>query len=146
MNPKSLTKKSLLALGLLVIEYSLLGWYLAAHHIFWLVGGFIVVTTTALTWKRSPILRSLVHLIGQRMLVVIGTILLISLAIATALSTPLVLSLALLPALTLLYALLEMQVANVKQVDVFFWSVVITGFSLGLGEAIDLFVIPSMRY
>lgn len=146
MNTSLLTPKPWLAIILLGGEYALLGWYLAAHHVFWLISTLIVVTTFALAWKSHPFLESLSWLIKQQVVVVIGISFFSSLVIALTLVQPILLSLTLLPMLTLLYALLEMRTANFKQVNVFLWIALMTIFSLGLGEVIDLFVAPSMRY
>lgn len=91
-------------------------------------------------------LKSLAVLLQQPLFVVIGVSLLLSLVIVLTLVNPIVLSLVVLPLLTLLYALIEMRATEFKQADVFLWVTITTGVGLGLGEAIDLFVVPSMRY
>jgi hypothetical protein len=146
MNTEFLTKKPWLALVLLGGEYALLGWYLSVHHIFWLIGTFIVVITFGVAWKSNPILKVLAWFTTGGLLVVLGVSLLVSLVVALTLTNPVSLGLVLLPLITLLYARLEMQAADFKQVDIFLWSVMMTGLGLGLGEVIDLFVTPSMRY
>jgi hypothetical protein len=146
MNTQVPIQKIWFALTLMAGEYVLLGWYLAAHHIFWLIGTFIVILTFAVIWKKNPILDTLNWLVDQSVFVVIGISLLFSLVVAFAFTKPVVLSLSLLPSITLLYALLEMRSSGFKQSDVFFWAVMITGLGLGIGEAIDLFITPSIRY
>ncbi|HEY9302131.1 MAG TPA: hypothetical protein VIQ31_38345 [Phormidium sp.] len=146
MNTQVPIQKIWFALTLMAGEYVLLGWYLAAHHIFWLIGTFIVILTFAAIWKKNPILDTLNWLVDQSVFVVIGISLLFSLVVAFAFTKPVVLSLSLLPSITLLYALLEMRSSGFKQSDVFFWAVMITGLGLGIGEAIDLFITPSIRY
>jgi hypothetical protein len=146
MNAQLLPRQSWLVLSLLGVGYALLGWYLAAHHVFWLVSAFIVVTTLTIAWKSNPVLESLVRLIRRTVFVVISGSLLFSLVVALIFVNPTLLSLIPLLLVTLTYALLEMQTAGFKQTEVFIWSVVITGLGLGLGEIIDLFFAPSMRY
>ena len=146
MNTQVPIQKIWFALTLMAGEYVLLGWYLAAHHIFWLIGTFIVILTFAVIWKKNPILDTLNWLVDQSVFVVIGISLLFSLVVAFAFTQPVVLSLSLLPSITLLYALLEMRSSGFKQSDVFFWAVMITGLGLGIGEVIDLFITPSIRY
>jgi hypothetical protein len=146
MNAKLLPQKTWLALSLLGVGYALLGWYLAAHHVFWLVSAFIVVTTLTIAWKSNPMLESLAWLIQQPVFVVISVSFLFSLVVALTFVNPMLLSLIPLPAVTLIYALLEMRTAGFKQNEVFIWLVMITGLGLGLGEGIDLFIAPSMRY
>lgn len=146
MNAQPVSRNPWLALSLLALSYSLLGWYLAAQHVFWLVGTFTVITTLIFVWKSNPVLEFLAWLIKQQVLVIIGVSLLFSLFVALALAHPSLFSLVPLPLITLLYALLEMRTAEFKQSEIFLWSVIITGLGLGLGEAIDLFIAPSMRY
>lgn len=134
------------ALILLGVEYVILGWYLAAHHIFWLIGTFILGLTFAVIWKKNPILNAFEWLVQQQVIVVIGISFLLSLLLAWVYLKPVLLELSLLPLLTLVYALLEMRTAEFKQSDVLLWAALVTGLGLGLGETIDLFVIPSMRY
>lgn len=146
MNTQLVPRKPWLALSLLAIAYALLGWYLAAHHVFWLVGSFIVITTLVIGWKSNPMLEFLAWFVRQQIFVVIGISLLFSLVVALTFVRPMLLSLVPLPLITLLYALLEMRTAEFKQSDIFIWLVIITGVGLGLGEAVDLFITPSMRY
>lgn len=135
-----------LAISLLTIAYTLLGWYVAAHHVFWLVGTFVVITTLIIAWKSNPIVEFLAWLTQQQIFVVIGISLLFSLVVAFTLVEPMLSSLIPLPLITLLYALLELRTAEYKQSDIFFWLVIVTGLGLGRGEAVDLFIVPSMRY
>lgn len=138
--------KPWLALIILGGQYVLLGWYLAAHHLLWLVGTCIVLLTLTTLWKKNPILNSLLWFARQPVLVLLGVSLLFSLIVALVSIRPILWTLSLLPLITLLYAILEMRTAQFSQFNVFLWVVTITGFGLGLGEAIDLFVTPSMRY
>lgn len=146
MNARISIQKPWLALTLLSGEYALLGWYLAAHHLFWLVGTCIVALTFTFIWKKNPILDFLAWFANQQVLTVIAVSFLLSLLIAFLLINPVLLSLSLLPTITLLYAVLEMRMAAFKQVDVLIWAVMVTGFGLTVGEIIDLFITPSMRY
>jgi hypothetical protein len=146
MNAQLLPRQPWLALSLLGVGYALLGWYLAAHHVFWLVNTFIIGTTLTIAWKSNPMLESLFWLIRQPVFVVISVSLLFSSVIALIFVNPTLLSLIPLPLVTLIYALLEMRTAGFKQTEIFVWSVIITGLGLCLGEGIDLFIAPSMRY
>lgn len=146
MNAQLLPRNPWLGLSLLGVECALLGWYLAAHHVFWLISTIIVMTTFTIAHKSNPMLKSLSWLTKQQVFVVIGASLLFSLIVALALVNPILLSLIPLPLITLTFALLEMRAAGFKRSDIFIWLVVITGWGLGLGEAIDLFIAPSMRY
>lgn len=134
------------ALLLLTGEYILLGWYLAAHHVFWLMGSCIVIVTFAVIWKENPILDTLVWLVRQPVFVAIAVSFVLSLMVAFLMIKPILLNVSFLPSVILLYALLEMRIANFKQTDIVFWAMAITGLGLGIGEAIDLFITPSIRY
>ena len=146
MDTELLAKNPWFALMLLGAEYALLGWYLAAHHIFWLVGTFVVVLTLVVSWRSNPLLESLVQFLTQGVFLIISVSFFVSVVVVLALTNQILSSFILLPLVTLLYALVEMQAADFKQLDLFLWSVIMTGLGLGLGEAIDLFLIPSMRY
>lgn len=146
MNTQSFTLRPRFALALLGGEYILLGWFLAAHHLFWLIGSCIVVLTFTIIWKRNPLLSFLSWFANQQILVAIGVSFLISLLIAFIFIKPILISLSLLPFATLMYAVLELQTAQFKQSDILLWSLVITGLGLGVGEAIDLLITPSMRF
>ncbi len=146
MNAQAPGKNIWFALLLLTGEYILLGWYLAAHHVFWLIGSCVVIATFAVIWKENPILDTLVWLIKQPIFVAIGISFLLSLLAAFLFINPVLLGISFLPAIVLLYASMEMRLANFKQLDIVFWAMAITGVGLGIGEAIDLFITPSMRY
>ncbi|HEY9861364.1 MAG TPA: hypothetical protein V6D16_17825 [Candidatus Obscuribacterales bacterium] len=146
MNTERLTRKPWFAFVLLVLAYTVLGWHLSAHHIFWLVGTFVIAVTLVTAWKSHPILESLVWFATQKLLVVVGLSLLFSVAVTLVLTKPILLNLTLLPLVSLLYAELEMRATGFKQMDVFFCSVLMAGLGLLVGEAVDLWVIPSMRY
>lgn len=146
MNTQFFLQKVWLALSLLAITYTLLGWYLAVHHVFWLMSLFVVSTTLYIGWKSNPILEFLAWLTKQQIFLVIGISLLISVSIALVLVKPTLSSLIPLPLVTLIYALLEMRFAAFKQLSISLWLLFITALGLGLGEIIDLFVTPSMRY
>lgn len=139
-------QKVRLALSLLAITYTLLGWYLAVHHVFWLMSIFILFTTLFIGWKSNPILEFLSWLTKQQIFLVIGVSLLISLTVALVLVKPTLASLIPLPLVTLIYALLEMRLAAFKQSSISLWLLFIAVLGLGLGEIIDLFITPSMRY
>lgn len=146
MNTQLSIRKPWFALSLLSMEYALLGWYLAAHHIFWLVGILIIGATIFIVRRRNPLLQLLGWLAQQPLLIVVGLSLLFSLLVTALFIQPILASLAVLPLITLLYALLEMQAAGFQQANTFLWLLIITSLGLCFGEAVDLFVTPSMRY
>lgn len=146
MNTELLTRKPWLALILLGLAYTVLGWHLSAHHIFWLVGTFVIAVTLITAWKSHPILESLVWFATQKLFVVVGLSLMFSVAVTLILTKPLLLNLTLLPLVSLVYAELEMRAIGFKQMDVFLCSTMMSGLGLLVGEVVDLWLIPSMRY
>lgn len=146
MNTQPSPRKLLLAFSLLAIAYTLLGWYLAAHHVFWFVNVFVLIATLVVTWKQNPLLEFLTWLSQQQVFVLLGMSLVLSLVIALTLTQPVLVTIFPLPLITLFYALLEMRASDLGQTKTFFCSVLITGLGLTLGEVIDLFILPSMRY
>ncbi|HEY9750638.1 MAG TPA: hypothetical protein V6C63_18295 [Allocoleopsis sp.] len=146
MNTDLLTRKPWFALILLGLAYMVLGWHLSAHHLFWLVSTFVIAVTLITAWKSHPILESLVWFASQKLLIVVGLSLCLSVAVTLILTKPVFLHLTLLPLIALLYAELEMRARGFKQMDVFFCSVITAGLGLLIGEAVDLWLIQSMRY
>ncbi|MBD1864015.1 MULTISPECIES: hypothetical protein [Trichocoleus] len=146
MNTELLTRKPWLALSLLGLAYTVLGWHLSTHHIFWLVGTFVIGVTLIAAWKNNPILESLVWLGTQKLFAVVGITLLVSVIVALALTQPMLLNLIFLPLATLVYSELEMKAIGLKATDIFLCSVTTASLGLIIGEAIDLWIIPSMRY
>ncbi|NJL20733.1 MAG: hypothetical protein HC895_07875 [Leptolyngbyaceae cyanobacterium SM1_3_5] len=59
MNAELPVRRPWLALTLLGLAYALLGWYLSAHHILWIVGVFVTLTTLAIAWSGTPTLKYL---------------------------------------------------------------------------------------
>lgn len=134
------------ALILLGLSYMVLGWHLSAHHIFWLLGIFVIGVTLITAWKSNPILESLVWLATRRLFVVVSMTLFFSVLVTLALTQPMLLPLIFLPLVALLYAELEMKAIGFNQTDIFLCSVTMAGLGLVVGEAVDLWLVPSMRY
>ncbi|BAY12758.1 hypothetical protein [Calothrix sp. NIES-2098] len=129
-------------LALLWLAYSFLGWYLAAHHIIWLVGGFITAVALAIARKSISWLEQLFRF-GSQTLVII---LFLSLSIALVATWSLLFSLFLIPVATTFLADLEMRFAGFRKLDSFLILTVLAVLGLGLGEIIDILILPSSRY
>jgi hypothetical protein len=127
---------------LLWLAYTLLGWYLAAHHIIWLAGGFITAVALAIARKSISWLEKLFS-IGSQTLVII---LFLSLSIALVATWSLLFSLFLIPVATTLLADLEMRFAGFKKLDSFLVLTVLAVSGLVVGEVIDILILPSSRY
>lgn len=146
MNAEFSVRRPWLALTLLCSAYALLGWYLSAHHILWIVGVFVTLATLAIVWKGTPTLENLSLLKSSRLfgLVVIG--LMLSLPVALIVGGSLFLNLIFLPVITMLFAEIEMRSAGFKQLELFLYLTMSAGLGLGLGETIDLVLVPSGRF
>ena len=129
-------------LVLLWLAYTLLGWYLAAHHIIWLVGAFVAAMVIAVVRKSISWLERLVEF-GSRTLAVI---LFLSISIAFVATWSLLLRLFLIPLATTLLADLEMRFSGFDKLDSFWVLTVIAILGLVIGELIDIFLFPSSRY
>lgn len=135
-----------LAIGILWLAYALLGWYLAAHHIVWIAGLVTVVVTLSLAWKGIPLLKQLSWFSSQSLFIVTVINLVISLCVILLVTDFQFSGLIFLPVVTMLWANLEMRSAGFNQHRILLYLATIAGLGLGLGEAIDLLLIPSMRY
>ncbi|WP_197480178.1 MULTISPECIES: hypothetical protein [unclassified Anabaena] len=142
INLPSHQKTPMIPLVLLWLAYAVLGWYLAAHHIIWLVGAFIV--TIALTIVRKSI-SWLEHLVafGSQTLVVI---LFLSISIALVATWSLLFSLLLIPVASTLLADLEMRFAGFNRRYSFWVITVLATLGLVVGEVVDILLLPSGRY
>ncbi|WP_414578861.1 hypothetical protein [Anabaena sp. CCY 9402-a] len=132
----------LLPLILLWLAYAFLGWYLAAHHIIWLVGGFVAMIAIAVVRKSITWLERLVSL-GSRTLVVI---LVLSISIALVATWSLLFSLFLIPVASTLLADLEMRFAGFNKANSFWILTVLATTGLVVGELVDILLLPSMRF
>lgn len=142
MNIGYFSKIPVMPLVLLWLAYALLGWYLAVHHIIWLVGAFIATVAIAVVRRSIAWLEGLVSF-GSRTLVVV---ILLSSSIALVATWSLLLSLFLIPIATTLLADLELRFAGFKKIDSFWIVTVLAGWGLTVGEIVDILLIPSSRY
>ncbi|UKO97798.1 hypothetical protein [Nostoc sp. UHCC 0870] len=142
INLESNHRITLLPLILLWVAYAFLGWYLAAHHIIWLVGGFVATIAIAVVRKSISWLERLVSL-GSRTLVVI---LVLSISIALVATWSLLFSLFLIPVASTLLADLEMRFAGFNKVDSFWILTVLATTGLVIGELVDILLLPSIRF
>ena len=145
MNISSLSKIPRLSLILLWLTYNLLGWYLSAYHIVWLVGAFIVAVALSIAWQGIFWLESLVNFSSQGLFVIL-MLLILSILFALVLTWSILVVLIIMPILTTFLAKVEMRFANFNKLHTFLLLTVIAGFGLGLGELIDILFLPSSRY
>ncbi|NMG09727.1 hypothetical protein [Brasilonema sp. UFV-L1] len=135
-----------LSLMLLWLAYTLLGWYLSAHHIAWLVGIFIAVVALFVASKSSSLFERSFRFCSQGLFVVLMTSLAISTLVALAATWSILLTLLVIPLATTILAELEMRFTGLSKVDTFVVLTVLAGFGLIVGEMIDILLFPSIRY
>jgi len=135
-----------LPLILLWLVYALLGWDLSAHHIVWLVGVFVAAVALAVAWKSSPVLNRLVELGSQGLFVLLIISLIISASVALAATWSLLFTLIVMPLAATVLAEVEMRFAGFNKLDTLVVLTMLAGFGLGLGEIVDIKLLPSIRY
>lgn len=142
MNVEFFNRIPLMPLILLLLAYTLLGWYLATNHIIWLVGAFVAAMVIAVVRKSVSWLERLVEFGSQTLIV----ILFLSISIALVATWSLLFSLFLIPLATTFLGDLEMRFSGFNRLDSFWVLTVIAVLGLVVGEAIDILLFPSSRY
>ncbi|MCC5638261.1 hypothetical protein LC593_20965 [Nostoc sp. CHAB 5844] len=129
-------------LVLLWLAYGLLGWYLAVHHIIWLVGAFIAAVAIAVVRRSNSWLEELTAF-GSKILIVILSL---GASIALVATWSLLFSLFLIPIATTFLADLEMRFSGFNKQDSFRVLTFLAGAGLFVGEVVDLLFFPSSRF
>jgi hypothetical protein len=142
MNVEFFYRIPLMPLVLVWLAYTLLGWYLAANHIIWLVGAFVAAMVIVVVRKSIYWLERLIEF-GSKTLVVI---LFLSMSIALVATWSILLRLFIIPLATTLLADLEMRFSGFNKLDSFWVVTIIAVLGLVVGEAIDILLFPSIRY
>ncbi|MHC0062710.1 hypothetical protein ACWATR_07260 [Nostoc sp. UIC 10890] len=142
MNVEFFNRIPLMPLVLLLLAYTVLGWYLAANHIIWLVGAFVAAMVIAVVRKSIYWLERLIEF-GSKILVVI---LFLSISIALVATWSILLRLFIIPLATTLLADLEMRFSGLNKLDSFWVITVLAVLGLVVGELIDILLFPSSRY
>jgi hypothetical protein len=135
-------KIPVIPLILLYLAYALLGWYLASHHIIWLVGAFVVAVVLTVVIKSISWLEQLIEFGSQTLIVVLS----LSASLALIAAWSILLTLFLLPLTTTILADLEMRLVGLSNRDRFLIITVLAGLGLAAGEIIDIGFLPSKRY
>lgn len=130
------------ALALLWLAYNLLGWYLAAHQIAWLVGAFVAAIAIAIVRKSNSWLENLL-VFGSQTLVVV---LVLSASIALIAIWSILFSIFLIPLATTLLADLEMRFSGFSKTYSFWILTAVAISGLAVGEMIDILIFPSIKY
>lgn len=143
MNLVFLKKIPLPSLALLCLAYALLGWYLAAHHLFWLVGAFMAALSLTIVWKNLIWLENLEKSTFLTWIVA----LMVSVAIALIGTHWILLSgLIILLLATTILANIEIHLAGFTKQEKFWILIISVVLGLVIGEIIDIAVLPSIRY
>ncbi len=143
MNLVFLKKIPFAPLALLCLAYALLGWYLSAHHLFWLVGAFIVAVILTIAWKNLIWLEKLEKYTFLTWLVA----LMVSLSIALIATHWILLSgLIILLLATTSLANIEIYLAGFSEQDKFWILIISAVLGLVIGEIIDIALLPSIRF
>ncbi len=140
------TKTPLLALSTLWLAYALLGWYLSAHHIIWLVGAFVAIIALTIIWKSSPLLAHLSKLGSQGLFVVICVSLIFSLSVSLAITWSTSFAFVVVPFITTFFAQIEMSFNGFNKSRKLLFLTLTAGLGLAFGEIVDLIILPSVRY
>lgn len=146
MNVKTLNKIPFLPLLILCVTYALLGWYLSAHHIAWVVGVVAIAVMLTIAGKGSPILKLLLRFSSQGLFVIVVLSLIFSLCAILFITEFQFVGLIFLPVVAMFWADIEMRSAGFEPYQILLYLAAIASLGIGLGEAIDILLIPSMRY
>lgn len=136
----------LLSLSTLWLAYALLGWYLSAHHIAWLVGAFVVFVAKAIVWQSSPLLKQLSNLGSQGLFVVITVSLIFSISVALAITWSTSFAFIAVPFITTFFAQFEMGINRFDKSQQLLLLTLTAGLGLLFGEVLDIAILPSVRY
>lgn len=146
MNIKTLNKIPFLPLVLLWVTYVLPGWYLSAHHIAWVVGVVTIAIMLMISGKGSSILKQVLWISSQGLFVIVAMSLIFSLCAILFITDFQFVGLIFLPVVVMFWADIEMRSAGFEPHQILLCLAAIAGLGIGLGEAIDILLIPSMRY
>lgn len=136
-----------LPLLLLLLAYALLGWYLSAHHIVWLVGAFVAVVALAVTWKSRLWFEPLLKFGSQGLGAVLILSLVVSVSIALATTNgSILIFLVFILLLATFFSEIELRFAGFSRLNTLLFLIFLAGLGLGLGEIIDIVFLPSSRY
>jgi len=139
-------KLPVLALLTLWLAYALLGWYLSAHHIIWLVGACTTFVALAVAWKSSPLLDRFTSLGSQDLFIVVIVSLIISISVALAITWTNSFTLVVIPFVAMILAQVEMGFSGFDKLATFLFLTFIAGTGLVFGEVVDLTLFPSSKY
>lgn len=139
--PAKSSSRTKLALMLFWLAFVLVGWQLSVDHIFAFIGVFLIVAIAFWAWNCNPWLGGLMGFFPQVLLVAS----LLTCLFALAAIFPILLILVIIPTLTTFLAWEELQFAAIDSISARKILIGLVGLGLGLGELIDIFVLPSIK-
>ena len=137
--PRKVPWQTLICFGL---AYVLVGWYLAAHHVVWFVGIFIAALVFALSLASTPWLHGLFGYIPQALSIILIVSVLVTLVVTCSMLSTLVL----IPFVTTVLAWQELRFLDFRKNQTFLILMAVAFLGLGLGEVVDILVLPSGRF
>ncbi len=146
MNIGFLSRIPWFSLVLLWLTYALVGWYLYAHHIVWLVGFFIASVALYVASRGNSLLERLISFYSQGLFAVLFICLMISVLIALTVTWSGLFSLIFIPVITTILAEIEMRFAGFSKIDTFLVLTVFAVLGLVAGEIVDIMFLPSQKY
>lgn len=124
------------------LAYALVGWRLSPNHIAWYVGIFTAVAALVLAISSNPWLGGLLGYTPQIIFTVLVTSILVTLLVSFSILSTLVL----VPLITTFLAWQELRSLNLRRSQMLWILGAIALLGLGVGEFVDLLVLPSNRY
>ncbi|NJM87158.1 MAG: hypothetical protein HC847_08155 [Hydrococcus sp. RU_2_2] len=141
MNVKSNSRIPWLSLVIFWLAYALLGWYLSAHDIIWLVGALVALASLSVAWKSNPLLKQLLALSSQGLVVVVIASVIVSILITLAITWNTAFNLIVIPCVATALAQVESRFAGWSKPQAFLLLTFVAGFGLIFGEIIDLTIL-----
>lgn len=124
------------------LAYALVGWKLSPNHIAWYIGVFTAVAALVLAISTNPWLGGLLGYTPQIIFTVLVTSILVTLLVSFSILSTLIL----VPLITTFLAWQELRSLNLRKSQILWVLGGIALLGLGVGEFVDLLVLPSSRY
>jgi hypothetical protein len=124
------------------VAYALVGWKLSPNHIAWYIGVFMAVAALVLTISSNPWLGGVLGYTPQIIFTVLVTSILVTLIVSFSILSTLIL----VPLITTFLAWQELRSLNLRRSQILWVLGGIALLGLGVGEFVDLLVLPSSRY
>jgi hypothetical protein len=132
-----------IALAVLWLTYTLLGWHLSAYHFIWLILSFLATALLNLSLTKEGREIGELFSFGPRSLI---TIFLLSTAVTLAVAASSVFALILILLAAELLARVELQVAGLDRSRAFWIMLLLASLGLGVGWWFGITLLPSSRY